>query len=1707
MSEALAHLLRVLGEALPSGTDAHALADALWLAAAAPVGEGDPSAAGSVTAGTAPGGAPDPAPSGPGRTPADARPAADRAENSQVSVRRTGATRTVRGVPLTLERGSALPDALAVGRAVQPFRTPWRRGGRSRLDIEATVEHYARGGPLVPLFRPASEPWFEAVVLVDSSLSMSVWEETTRALTGLLRGLGGFRAVHTWRLDWPDGAPRVRDHHGRPVPGDRVPHHGSGPQGRRLVLVVSDCAARAWHTSAPWLLLRDWGAQIPVALLDPLPPRLWRRSALNHPAARVTGGPIGLPNSALRFRSPSRPGRGAAGGEILEPWAALPVVSCTARSLGGWASTLMRADPRGCDAVLVPATGRVPQRHAGTAPARQADARGLAEAFVHTAPAPAVRLAVLSSSLPELALPLLHVLREQAVPEARFSDLAEVLTAGLLKVRRDVGDEPVLLFHPEAREYLRSHLTTHDVWQVERAFSHHVATHPYAPQGIAAVLHDAAAAAELPAQLRPFARAVTGLRHVLEPAHGTGRALRSENRAGRPGLAGTAHTVYTQARRHLRECLDPATPEGARRDAELLLRHLIEYMHSRLPAPLGDWPGEDTYFDQLYAENGIITPFDLSDAVRRHPLAVDILPVSGLPLDLRNEFETTWCVVGDPAPAKIRMEVREDFSWDDVSAEVRLRRAGDVRPPSAVDFFLILDVSEKPEGLRSLADCVAVVEPTGPGEPASVVLRMQTRHRVVVPTRTQDLADLHLRAGRPTVEEILRLAAQESPPVRLDPATLARWLVGQGVPLGGRSLKWLTDFLGQRADGRGERPGAPGPAALGVPVGELADWAPPWPPYVVRVHDLYTNNVIRDCVAGDSRLVLLVGATGSGKTRSCLEALRLLPDDWRVWQPESSGDLDAVLSGAAPIGPRTAVWLGDAERHLLDPADGPREHIAEGLLTRLRDPQGGPVLILGTLREESWQSLTASRRVPESDPHRQARALIRLGTRIQVPLHLGEAELAAFRDLAATDPRLAEVMARTRDGEVIPWFATAAVQTERYHSVPPEARALVDAAVDARRHGHGAALPLPLLVAAAVGYLTGEQRQHLAVDWAERALAGLADDGPGSLLVRVPPSPGEPKDALPRYRLSEHIEQYGRGVRHDLAPPNDLWEALAAYAAGPEDLEAVARVADEHGATDRATRFRLLARLPEDAADGAQPRTASAGEPQETLLTLTEAGARRLRGLLQRDDLTAAEVRSAVARALEWLRTDGGSLTAQFVYNGLLGRADLSAGEAAEAVEHAVDWLDDHGGSPAAQFVLGRLLERDDLDDLAARRTLICTLAWLSARGDTKWAQFVLRPALLRKDLSPEQADLLIRLTLRWLEAHGDTSASQFVLSAALRRTDLTPTDHARFVDAAVNWMLADDNFAMAKFPLRPLLQRTDLTPEQARKAREISLAWLRAHGGDFDAQFVLNALLYRDDLPQEQAHEAAYRALAWLRQHGDEDAARFVLRPLVRRTDLNDDIVAEAAEWAATARHNRAEAAGDGARHGIMLVVDIAGFGATEHPDVMRRRLYEILARVLREPDPPWESFDTGDGVCAFLPVRTDILLPLTLLTRLRAEFDGPHRHGGLRLRIALHRGDLVREEGRWLGRDLTVLMRLADSPALRSALRSSLDAPFAVMMSDDMYRHAYHAPTEMRAAFRAVHVTTEEQVLKGWVWVAGHEQPPGVEAWTEPPLDDVDD
>ncbi|MEU1404798.1 FxSxx-COOH system tetratricopeptide repeat protein [Streptomyces sp. NPDC005728] len=497
MTDSLARLLSAV-HALVDDADPVLLADAAWLAAArtSPSHPTNPDAPPP----------PPPLPSSKPQPPeSTATPPPPDPDPSSVSARRPSGGTPVRGVPLSVERPAPLPEALALGRALQPFLKPWPHGLRPRLDIDATIDHYARSGTLLPVFAPSPERWFEIVVVVDTSLTMTLWNDLTQALGRVMHDLGAFRSVHIWPLSWQDGTPRLHDHQGHAVPWRRAPQHSGSPRGRRLLLVLTDCAAPGWRQQKPWRMLRTWARSAPLALINPLPRRLWHRSALNHPPCQAVAPYPAAPTSTLR-PTPRRP----ANPDVAEQ--ALPVLTCTPHALRAWARTVMRADPNGCEAVLVPAENHPPQNRQGDdnfAPST------LADAFLRTAPPAAARLTVLVSLLDSFTVPMLKVLRERAMPTTGLSDVAEVLTCGLLTVSHQDGQDPVLTFDPDARRRLQEELTRRDLRLVHQAMNAHLADHPYAPHGIQAVLHTGDAPHDLPADLTPFAQASASTLRLL----------------------------------------------------------------------------------------------------------------------------------------------------------------------------------------------------------------------------------------------------------------------------------------------------------------------------------------------------------------------------------------------------------------------------------------------------------------------------------------------------------------------------------------------------------------------------------------------------------------------------------------------------------------------------------------------------------------------------------------------------------------------------------------------------------------------------------------------------------------------------------------------------------------------------------------------------------------------------------------------------------------------------------------------------------------------------------------------------------------------------------------------------------------------------------------------------------------------------------------
>jgi tetratricopeptide (TPR) repeat protein len=355
--------------------------------------------------------------------------------------------------------------------------------------------------------------------------------------------------------------------------------------------------------------------------------------------------------------------------------------------------------------------------------------------------------------------------------------------------------------------------------------------------------------------------------------------------------------------------------------------------------------------------------------------------------------------------------------------------------------------------------------------------------------------------------------------------------------------------------------------AIDHSAGQFPHDLPPLPAYVERPHDEQLRQYVTQALKGTSTMAVLIGPSSTGKTRACWEAVQELPDTWRLWHPIVPGRADAALTGLGGIGPHTVVWLNDTHHYLTTPGTGLGERVAAALRALLREPSQAPVLVLGTIWPEHWAQLVQEPGPQEGgeDPHAQARYLL-AGTGVTVPTAFTTADLARLLGQAGRDPRLLHAAQHAEDGRITQYLAGAPALLERYRTAPPAARALIEAAMDARAAGHTVALPHALLEAAAESYLTDAEWDTLGEDWFEQALAYCAAPlrGARGPLTRIRPRRGASAPPQPHYRLADFLEEHGRATRRLVHAPTGFWDALVDHARRP-DLTDLAQSAGERG--------------------------------------------------------------------------------------------------------------------------------------------------------------------------------------------------------------------------------------------------------------------------------------------------------------------------------------------------------------------------------------------------------------------------------------------------------------------------------------------------------------------------------------------------------------
>jgi hypothetical protein len=356
------------------------------------------------------------------------------------------------GLQLSEPANFALPGRQDIGRALRPLkrRHPSRR--EQVFDADATVGRFCETGILQPVFTPARERWFDVTVVVDESPTMAPWTETAAAFADLLERHGAFGRVDRRHLRVTGDDVQLTGATGVEANGQDL----TDTTARRIVLVLSDCIDPVWRGDVVWARLREWGRAGPVALVQLLPERLWPLTALG--AAEIA-------------ISSDRPGRPNARVTIEQPWWAspdapivdvIPVLSLDEQSLSPWARFMTGEST----AAIVGVEATPPPVADEMTVTADTPERRLA-IFRATASPAAYRLAVWLSAI-EVSLPLARILLDRLAPGARQSDLAEVVSGGILRRTSTEGEPLELDFVDGVRELLQQSLTidtTIDVWR------------------------------------------------------------------------------------------------------------------------------------------------------------------------------------------------------------------------------------------------------------------------------------------------------------------------------------------------------------------------------------------------------------------------------------------------------------------------------------------------------------------------------------------------------------------------------------------------------------------------------------------------------------------------------------------------------------------------------------------------------------------------------------------------------------------------------------------------------------------------------------------------------------------------------------------------------------------------------------------------------------------------------------------------------------------------------------------------------------------------------------------------------------------------------------------------------------------------------------------------------------------------------------------
>lgn len=189
---------------------------------------------------------------------------------------------------------------------------------------------------------------------------------------------------------------------------------------------------------------------------------------------------------------------------------------------------------------------------------------------------------------------------------------------------------------------------------------------------------------------------------------------------------------------------------------------------------------------------------------------------------------------------------------------------------------------------------------------------------------------------------------------------------------------------------------------------------------------------------------------------------------------------------------------------------------------------------------------------------------------------------------------------------------------------------------------------------------------------------------------------------------------------------------------------------------------------------------------------------------------------------------------------------------------------------------------------------------------------------------------------------------------------------------------------------------------------------------------------------------------------------------------------------------------------HRTILVVDIEGFGdqrrTNPHRLAVRDGMYRAVQQAFSNAGIPWAECyqeSCGDGVFVLIPAEVPKGLFVESLPRELAEalrdHNATHRaEEQIRLRMALHAGEVYYDEHGVTAASINLAFRLLDAGPLKSALKDSPGTLALIVSSwffDEVVRHSSASDA---ATYRPVQVAVKETTTVAWISRPDQPYPP---------------